>query len=306
MSGPDNTTGRSLPEETELSRLYRNGARETPAAALDGRIRASARDAVARPGARHRARRWAWPVSIAAMVVLCAGVVLQISRNNLLPLEGAVSTEETATPPAKTRALSDEAATDRAGGAGAAGGRREEAAEMSEMKKIAPQGRPRSDVSRLAAPARPDAERPPGAAEEKAAAAAAVPARGREPGADVVSVAVSGSPGAYYFAVTIRSPDTGCKQYADWWEVVGLDGRLLYRRVLFHSHAQEQPFERSGGPVPIRSDTVVWVRAHMNTVGYGGVAFKGSVNAGFKPASPVEGFAAALENQRPLPDGCAF
>lgn len=303
MSGSDNTTERSLPEETELSRLYHNGAREMPPAAIDDRIRASARGAVARPGTQHRARRWAWPLSIAAVVVLCVGVVLQISRNNLLPLEGAVSTEETATPPAKTRALSDEAAADRIGGAGAASGRRNETPEISQMKKAVPQGQLGSDASRFVGRARPDAERPSGMAEEKVAVAAA---REREHGADVVSVTVSGAPGAYHFAVTVRSPDTGCKRYADWWEVVGLDGRLLYRRVLFHSHAREQPFERSGGPVPIQSDTVVWVRAHMNTAGYGGVAFKGSVNAGFKPASPGEGFAAALENERPLPGGCAF
>ena len=82
------------------------------------------------------------------------------------------------------------------------------------------------------------------------------------PAADVIGVQVSGAPGAYQFNVTIKSPDTGCQQYADWWEVVSEDGRLLYRRVLLHSHVDEQPFTRSGGPVPIQADTVVWVRAH--------------------------------------------
>ena len=90
--------------------------------------------------------------------------------------------------------------------------------------------------------------------------------------ADVIAVQASGSPGAYQFNVGIRSPDKGCAQYADWWEVVSTDGKLLYRRVLLHSHVDEQPFTRSGGPVPIQPDTVVWVRAHMNTGGYGGAA----------------------------------
>jgi hypothetical protein len=124
--------------------------------------------------------------------------------------------------------------------------------------------------------------------------------------ADVIAVQASGQPGAYQFNVGIRSPDKGCTQYADWWEVVSTDGKLLYRRVLLHSHVDEQPFTRSGGPVPIQADTVVWVRAHMNTGGYGGAALKGSVKAGFKPAVPGAGFAYDLAKQSPLPDGCDF
>ena len=94
--------------------------------------------------------------------------------------------------------------------------------------------------------------------------------------ADVLAVQATGQPGAYEFSVSIRSPDKGCAQYADWWEVVSKDSKLLYRRVLLHSHVDEQPFTRSGGPVPIQPDTVVWVRAHMNNSGYGGIAFMGS------------------------------
>jgi hypothetical protein len=124
--------------------------------------------------------------------------------------------------------------------------------------------------------------------------------------ADVTLVQATGQPGAYQFNVGIRSPDKGCAQYADWWEVVSADGKLLYRRILLHSHVDEQPFTRSGGPVPIQADTVVWVRAHMNTGGYGGMAFKGSVKAGFAKAEPPANFAAGLAKQPPLPDGCDF
>jgi hypothetical protein len=122
----------------------------------------------------------------------------------------------------------------------------------------------------------------------------------------VIAVVASGAAGAYQLAVTIRSPDQGCQQYADWWEVVSEDGRLLYRRVLVHSHVDEQPFVRGGGPVPIQPSTVVWVRAHMNPGGYGGVAFKGSVQAGFRATSLTRDFAAGLAKSAPLPDGCAF
>ena len=122
--------------------------------------------------------------------------------------------------------------------------------------------------------------------------------------ADIVSVRATGEPGAYRFDVGIRSPDTGCEQYADWWEVVGRDGRLIYRRVLSHSHVAEQPFPRGGEPVPVEADTVVWVRAHMHPTGYGGTAFKGSVRDGFEAADLTASFAAHLAEKPPRPPDC--
>lgn len=124
--------------------------------------------------------------------------------------------------------------------------------------------------------------------------------------ADVVAAEVSGAAGAYSFAVTVRSPDTGCDQFADWWEVSTESGDLLYRRVLLHSHVGEQPFVRNGGPVEIASDAVVIVRAHMNTGGYGGAALRGSPAAGFEAFQTAPGFGAPLASIAPLPDGCAF
>lgn len=124
--------------------------------------------------------------------------------------------------------------------------------------------------------------------------------------ADVTGVSVSGEPGAYGFSVTISSPDTGCEQFADWWEVISEDGELLYRRILLHSHVSEQPFTRSGGPVEIAADEIVIVRAHMNTGGYGGVARRGSVEAGFEDDRSLEGFAPELASREPLPRGCDF
>jgi hypothetical protein len=124
--------------------------------------------------------------------------------------------------------------------------------------------------------------------------------------AHVLSAEASGKPGAYQFIVEIRSPDLGCNQYADWWEIVDERGKLLYRRVLLHSHVDEQPFSRSGGPVPIQADTIVWIRAHMHPHGYGGAALKGSVKGGFEPHDLSPEFAPGLSQTPPLPDGCAF
>jgi len=124
--------------------------------------------------------------------------------------------------------------------------------------------------------------------------------------ADVLSVQVTGSPGAYQFAVELSSPDTGCEQYADWWEVVSADGELLYRRILLHSHVDEQPFTRSGGPVEIDANTTVYVRAHMNTTGYGGKILTGTVRDGFEPAEVEAGFGSGLERDPPQPEDCAF
>jgi len=124
--------------------------------------------------------------------------------------------------------------------------------------------------------------------------------------AQVTSVMVTGADGGYTFNVTISSPDLGCQQYANWWEVIDLDGNLLYRRILAHSHVDEQPFTRSGGPVTISENTEVYIRAHMNTTSYGSKVFKGSVADGFTSDNLDVEFAKGLEEVAPLPANCAF
>ena len=124
--------------------------------------------------------------------------------------------------------------------------------------------------------------------------------------AQVLSVKLNGEPGDYSFSVTVSSPDEGCSQYADWWEVISLDGELLYRRVLHHSHVDEQPFTRSGGPVSIEGDAAVLVRVHMNTSGYSNLAMKGSPELGFEPIGLSPDFAEELSEMSPLPGDCGF
>ena len=84
------------------------------------------------------------------------------------------------------------------------------------------------------------------------------------------------------------------------------DGTLVYRRILAHSHADEQPFVRSGGAVAITEKTVVIVRAHMSPGGYGGQAMKGTVQAGFETVDLAADFAVDVETEDPQPSGCAF
>ena len=113
--------------------------------------------------------------------------------------------------------------------------------------------------------------------------------------ADVKEVTVQGQEGNYTFSVTLKSDDKGCNQYANWWEVLNADGELVYRRVLGHSHTNEQPFERSGGPVSIQEDDILFIRAHMHPQGYSGDVFKGSVDKGFSKIEIPPAFSQAIE-----------
>ena len=124
--------------------------------------------------------------------------------------------------------------------------------------------------------------------------------------ARVISVVATGTANNYVFNVGISSPDLGCNQYANWWEVITESGKLVYRRVLGHSHVNEQPFVRAGGTININANENVIIRAHMNTTGYGNKAFTGSVKNGFKAVVLKPNFMPQTAQLPPLPSGCAF
>ena len=126
------------------------------------------------------------------------------------------------------------------------------------------------------------------------------------PVARVTDVFITGVAQAYTFAVTVDSPDTGCDSYVDWWEVVTPEGALVYRHTLLHSHADEQPFTRAGGPVAIAEDDEVIVRAHMNTTGYAANALRLRATGRQTPVTLTHEFAAALEFLEPQAPECAF
>ncbi|MDF1884072.1 hypothetical protein JHD49_08990 [Sulfurimonas sp. SAG-AH-194-C21] len=124
--------------------------------------------------------------------------------------------------------------------------------------------------------------------------------------ANVIDVDVQGSNGAYNFYVTLRSDEAGCAQYANWWEVLNEEGNLLYRRILIHSHPTDQPFRRGGSSIEVEPSQTLYIRAHMNTSGYKGDIYKGSVSVGFLKSTDNIKNSSITESLSPQPQGCLF
>lgn len=76
-------------------------------------------------------------------------------------------------------------------------------------------------------------------------------------------------PGSCTFAVTLEHTDEGWHHYANQWDVLTLDGKLLKSRVLYHPHEREQPFTRtlSGVLIP-EGVSKVKIRAKDSKHGY--------------------------------------
>ena len=129
---------------------------------------------------------------------------------------------------------------------------------------------------------------------------------GQYPYADVISVETEERDGGFIFAVEVDSPDKGCNQYANWWEILTHDGKLIYRKILSHSHTDEQPFIREGGPVVIHAGTEIIIRAHMHPGGYGGKVFKGSINGVLRQADLPPDFASNVKSKPPFVDYCQW
>ena len=100
----------------------------------------------------------------------------------------------------------------------------------------------------------------------------------RQANADVVFVEAEFNGQTWVFRVTVSHPDTGWEDYADGWDVVLPDGRVLkanpedpFTRPLLHPHENEQPFTRSQSDlvIPEGIDQVT-VRAHDLVDGFGG------------------------------------
>ncbi|MEO0729117.1 MAG: hypothetical protein AAFY64_01895, partial [Pseudomonadota bacterium] len=75
--------------------------------------------------------------------------------------------------------------------------------------------------------------------------------------------------------VTLKHADTGWEHYADRWDVVSVDGKVLGTRTLHHPHVEEQPFTRSLGGVKVPAGTTeVLIRARDSKHGFSDKTFK--------------------------------
>lgn len=74
----------------------------------------------------------------------------------------------------------------------------------------------------------------------------------------------------WIFVVTVQHDDQDPRHWADWWRVRTVEGTELGRRVLLHSHVDEQPFAREGEVRIPRGVQRVVVEAHDKVHGLGG------------------------------------
>lgn len=93
---------------------------------------------------------------------------------------------------------------------------------------------------------------------------------------DVLKVSIrKAASGVFRLDVTISSPDTGWKKYANAFRVKTSDGQVLGTRVLYHPHVDEQPFTRSLGRVKIKPGIrEVIVDARDSVKGWGGKSMR--------------------------------
>lgn len=90
--------------------------------------------------------------------------------------------------------------------------------------------------------------------------------------ADVLSVELEEtSPNTFTIIAEVEHADDGWDHYADAWQVVGPDGKVIATRELAHPHVNEQPFIRTllGVEIPVDVREIT-VRARDLVHGFGG------------------------------------
>ena len=91
---------------------------------------------------------------------------------------------------------------------------------------------------------------------------------------------------SWTFAVTLKHDDTGWDHYANEWQVIAPDDKILATRTLYHPHVDEQPFTRNTSGVKIPPDiTTVRVIARDTIHGHSKTAMQ--VDLKTKEIKPV-------------------
>lgn len=89
--------------------------------------------------------------------------------------------------------------------------------------------------------------------------------------ADVVGGKITAlGDGRFRIDATVLHEDSGWDHYADRWDVLAVDGRILGTRVLAHPHENEQPFTRSLTLTLPEGISVVMLQANDSVHGLGG------------------------------------
>jgi len=131
-----------------------------------------------------------------------------------------------------------------------------------------------------------------------------------KPYAHIQAVSLSLQQQKATLSVRIKSSDTGCENYCDWFEVIDASGQLIYRRILWHSHKDEQPFTRSGSfnVGAISPTQKLFLRVHHNLSHYDDTLFSGSLATGFTQSKHTPTFSntAATLALPPQPTSCWF
>ena len=91
---------------------------------------------------------------------------------------------------------------------------------------------------------------------------------------------------SWTFAVTLKHADEGWDHYANEWQVIAPDDKILATRTLYHPHVNEQPFTRNTSGVKIPADvTTVRIIARDTVHGHSKTAME--VNLKTKEIKPV-------------------
>lgn len=104
---------------------------------------------------------------------------------------------------------------------------------------------------------------------------------------EIVDVkAYQASDKTWTFAVTLKHGDEGWDHYANEWQVIAPDDKILATRTLYHPHVDEQPFTRNTSGVKIPADiTTVRIIARDTIHGHSKTAMQ--VDLKTKETKPI-------------------